>query len=60
MPNILHFKWIISVDGKDDTDDEILKRIEFQEKYYDTRGQSDQSASLDKNRSHFKVILIFI
>jgi len=35
MPNMLHFKWIVSVDGKDDTDDEILKRIEFQEKYYE-------------------------
>ena len=28
-------KWIVSVDGKDYSDDEILKRIEFQEKFYE-------------------------
>ena len=28
-------KQIVSVDGKDYSDDEILKRIEFQEKYYE-------------------------
>ena len=28
-------KWIVSVDGKDYTDEEILKLIEFQEKYYE-------------------------
>jgi inorganic pyrophosphatase len=28
-------KWIVSVDGKDYTDDEILKLIEFQEKYFE-------------------------
>ena len=28
-------KWIVSVDGKDYTDEEILKLIEFQEKYFD-------------------------
>ena len=28
-------KWIVSVDGKDYSDDEILEKIEFQEKYYE-------------------------
>ena len=28
-------KWIVSVDGKDYTDEEILKLIEFQEKYFE-------------------------
>ena len=28
-------KWIVSVDGKDYSDDEILVKIEFQEKYYE-------------------------
>lgn len=27
-------KWIVSIDGKDYSDDEILKKIDFQEKYY--------------------------
>jgi inorganic pyrophosphatase len=33
--NDIEDKWIVSVDGKDYSDDEILKRIEFQEKYYE-------------------------
>ena len=28
-------KWIVSVDGKDYSDEEILEKIEFQEKYYE-------------------------
>ena len=28
-------KWIVSVDGRDYTDEQILKRIEFQERYFD-------------------------
>ena len=28
-------KWIVSLDGSDYSDDEILKTIHFQEKYYD-------------------------
>lgn len=28
-------KWIVSVDGKDYPDEEILEKIEFQEKYYE-------------------------
>ncbi|MBQ3295234.1 MAG: inorganic diphosphatase [Erysipelotrichaceae bacterium] len=27
-------KWIVSIDGKDYSDEEILKTIEFQEKYF--------------------------
>ncbi|SFO64501.1 inorganic pyrophosphatase [Pseudobutyrivibrio sp. JW11] len=27
-------KWIVSIDGKDYSDDEILEKIDFQEKYY--------------------------
>ena len=33
--NDIEDKWIVSVDGKDYSDEEILKRIEFQEKYYE-------------------------
>lgn len=27
-------KWIVSIDGKDYSDEEILEKIDFQEKYY--------------------------
>lgn len=27
-------KWIVSIDGRDYSDDEILEKIDFQEKYY--------------------------
>jgi len=28
-------KWIVSADGRDYTDEQILKRIEFQERYFE-------------------------
>jgi inorganic pyrophosphatase len=33
--NDIEDKWIVSVDGKDYSDEEILERIEFQEKYFE-------------------------